>query len=531
MSALNPLFFLVLLIALSLRLPLLKSGMPFVLSPDEANYIPKILYLLKHFLNPHCAAIPGFFLYLNSLVLFLSTGSLNINALITMLDVNPASIYVPLRMISLIFNLGSIVVVFLIGNLFSYMTGIIASSLLSLALIHVMFSHVLSPLSMLIFCLLLSTFFALRAYLKNSLNILKASVIATLLSASAHYIGVIGIVPVLFVMAFKKDFTKLRAFLVLFLIVFIVLNPYAIFYLPFSLAELVKNYLFSYYNHHSGSYLLYLFGFLIPSVGPIAWIASFFLIKYKKDYDSNLLKILFSLPLFYFAILGLLHFTSPGFATVLIPYFCLSAGLVFNSIYNEIPVHWRTGTSTQWFVLIVLFLLTFYIPLKYTFKYNKLIGLSDTRVLATEWIKENTSDQYKIAWDKNSIQMSFHDVYNKKDLLAVVDDKEVLINKQKFSVTAGLLKKKDWLKYFKKKVDYAVINSLDYERVLRQPGSSPEKKYYTRILKLKPQIVFNPYLLEKEKKIRSLLIEDLYMPVDSLWYRERPGPVIKIYKL
>ena len=42
---------------------------------------------------------------------------------------------------------------------------------------------------------------------------------------------------------------------------------------------------------------------------------------------------------------------------------------------------------------------------------------------------------------------------------------------------------------------------------------------------------FNPYLKDLEKDLNSSLIEDLYSPYLTLWERERPGPVIKVYKL
>jgi hypothetical protein len=76
-----------------------------------------------------------------------------------------------------------------------------------------------------------------------------------------------------------------------------------------------------------------------------------------------------------------------------------------------------------------------------------------------------------------------------------------------------------------------VINSLDYERVLRDKNPKLLEKYYKRLLKLKPAITFNPYLRDKETKIRSSLIEELYSPSSQLFDRERTGPLIKIYKL
>lgn len=521
----------VLLVALFVRLQSVKFGLPFALNPDEPNYLSKILYLTKYFLNPGTADIPGFFLYFHSLIIFLTSGTIDRNIILNTLDFSPGSIYAPLRTVSVFFSVGSVVLVFLIGNYFSSLSGLLAATLLAVSLGSVMFSHLFSPFSAVVFFLLLSTLFALKAYRNNNLDYLKSSAIFSSLSFSMHYIGIVAVAPVLFVMALKKDFSKLKSFLSLFLIIFFILNPYSVFYLFIAVFHLLKNYFVSYEFHHSGSYLTYLFSFLIPFIGPVAWISSVFLLKYKKDYDEALLKILFSLPLMCFAILGLFHLTNAGYATALVPYFCLGSGLVISSIYNKASELKSANASVKWFLLIVLFLMTFYIPLKYTLKYNKLVNLSDTRALATEWIKENSSMNYKIAWDKNSVQINFFDPYNIQDLKAVSDDKELLRNRQKFPVTAHLLKDKNWLKYLKKKVDYVVINSLDYEKALRQDSKSPEKKYYAQILKLKPAITFNPYLLEQEKNVRSFLLEDLYMPLDSLWYRERTGPIIKIYKL
>ena len=127
----------------------------------------------------------------------------------------------------------------------------------------------------------------------------------------------------------------------------------------------------------------------------------------------------------------------------------------------------------------------------------------------------------KIIWDKNSIQINWHNPY----------EPESLLDKKRFIITPKLLEKKHWLGYLRKKVDYAVINSLDVETVLRNPENSYKKKYYKEIQKLKPVITFNPYLLEKEKEIRHSLLEDLYIPFNALWQRERAGPLIKVYKL
>ena len=504
--------------------------MPYVLDPHESRYLLNIFYLSKHFLNPGTVSVPSFFLYLNTVIVFFVQGTLNINHLLNNLEVNPASFYLPLRLLSVLFGIGTVIVVYFIGNVFGSLTGILAGGFLAVSFLHVKFSQIFLPFGGMVFFSLLSTFFALKALSSKGSTYLVLSIIFSSLGTGMHYIGFVSIIPIFFVLALNKETYSskhLRFLFLLFFLSFFLTNPYFFFFLFRFILFLVRTYVKSYYYHHSGSYLLYL-NFLISSVGPVVWVCASGLLKYKKDYNSDYLKVLFSLPFLYLGILGVFHATSPGYAMLLVPYFCLAASLVLNSMYSEQA---QSNNTEKQFILLILILFAFYIPLKYTLKYNKLIDLSDTRVLATEWIKKNTTSDFRIAYDKNSIQFSPLDAYRKSDLKSLTSDFEVLLDKQKFSISYKLLKKKNWLKILRKKVDYIVINSFDFERALREPKDSPEKKYYKQILKLKPTITFNPYLLEKEKQVRFYLLEELYSPFETLWQRERAGPLIKIYKL
>ena len=480
------LFFIV--IAFYLRLQGISYGLPYVLNPDESVNLFKILSLTHVFTN--------------------------------VLEANPDSILIPLRFLSVLFGAGSVIVIYFIGMRFSPLTAVIAGGLLSVSMLHVKFSQIFLPFSAMTFFVLLSVFFLL----KENKNIIQ-SAISALLSFLMHPMGIVSIFPLLFVIQQEKSFSKFKPLFTKLAVIALLLKVNCLLHLPSLFVTVPKSYFINYYNYYFSSYCLYAFSFLLMGIGPVAYLGSIWLIKYRKDYDLNLLKILFLLPVLYIGILGFLHLTKSEYAVLIIPYFCISTGLFFNSIYE------RAQTDNKKIIFIFLLLLAFWIPLKYTLKYNKITSLPDTRIIAVEWMKQNTSENIKIAWDKNSIQPNWYDAYEKQELKALTADPEVLVNRQRFPVSLKFLERKNWFKVLKKKVDYVVINSLDYEQVLRRPERNLEKKYYRKFLKLKPFLVFNPYLKDLDKHTKSLLTEDLYSPLLTLWQRERSGPVIKIYKL
>ncbi|MBI3590829.1 MAG: hypothetical protein HY094_05560 [Candidatus Melainabacteria bacterium] len=518
----NLLFFFIIIVSFYLRSRGIYNGLPYALNPDESRNLLGILSTIKHLISFNSFESSPLYFYLNALVVFFTSGTIDINNLLNTLEVNPGAFYVPLRLISILFGVGSVIVLYFIGSIFSLLTGLLASGFLAVSLLHVRFSQIFLPFSVMTFFSLLSVLFILKSYLNKNLNLFSSTVCA-LFSAFTNCIGSLSIIPVLLVQVVKKDFSKFKFLLGSFLLSFLLFNPQLIINFLEFIRYLTTSYINGYYDYRYSSYLLYLFNFLIPGVGPVVWISAFYFFLYRKnDYDLNLLSILFSLPVFYFAVLGLFHLSYSGYAVLLLPYMCLASGMFFNSLSFK---------RDKKFLFIVLLIFAFYIPLKYVFKYNKIISLSDTRVIATDWVNENAHGDVKIVWDKNSIQTKGFAPYDKNSLKNIGVDPDSLVDKQRFYVSLKLLENKDWFRILRKKVDYVIVNSLDAQMILREPGHKLEKKYYKRLLKLKPFITFNPYLLELEKKVDSSIVEDLYSPLQTLWQRERGGPLINIYKL
>ncbi len=524
------LFICVLLVSTYLRFKYISFGLPYLLVPGEIVNMTGILYLSKdipkYLFSSDFFNTSPLFLFLNSILVFFNTGTFNINSLLEKAEFSPEVLYLPLRQLSAVLGIGSIVTVYFIGSIFSPVTAILASAFISVSLLHVKFSQVFLSYSSLCFFSLLSTLFVLKAHKQNNFNFIIPSIIFAFISSCINLCGLVSLIPILIYFFLNKEHAKpyfIKLTISTFLILFIVFNLNIIIPLLSFIKYLIHSYIHGYQISSHNSYLFYTCTLLPIGVGPVVYFANAALLfKYKDEHDMNILKILFSFPLMCLAFFGLFHLTDSGYGVCIVPYLCIGAAIVFASLFKK---------KDSRFLFIFLVLLALWIPLKYTLRHNKMLSLSDTRILATEWIRENTTDSYKVVWGRNSIQPNWHDVYSKNQLIDLGVDKEALVTKQQFIVKNKLLKAKSWFQQLRKKVDYVVVSSLDTEKIFRSQGHSVEKKYYSKFEKLKPIITFNPYYLQKEKQIRLLRLEELYSPLETLWQRERTGPLVEIYKL
>lgn len=498
------LFAIILIIAFSLRASGISIGLPNLLNPEEVSILNNIFY----------SPIFGNCFIAN------------------LLSASPEKLFIFLRNTGLIFGIASLIVFYLIGRSFNVFCALFSCLLLSISFIHVRFSQTFLFYIILLFFSLLSCYLTIQAYEKKSQKALIAATVFASISTLINYTGIANFVSILITASINKSLNKI---LRLFFVTVLILSAFYMFQLPFTLKNILENFTSGYRDYQASSLLLCL-NIIIGSIGPIAIFSALMLPWFKNNFDKTKLKIIYSIPLIYLGLIVTGHFTKQGYILLLVPFICLAASLViylfFNYLFGE--KHALESDNKQIalkYFFIVILLLTTWIPLKYTFRYKKLISLADTRVLATEWVKENTTREFKIAHDKNSIQLNWFDVLDKKFVKDLNLEPDTLDGPQIFNLTQDLLKKKNWHKILKKKVDYVIINSFDYEEVLRKKEQSPMNKFYRKFLISKPIIVFNPYYKDYERRIRKMPFEDLYFPMLTLWERERCGPVIKIYKL
>ena len=525
----NNLFIPILILAISLYLRLsgINFGLPYILEPEESKNLLTAISPLKSLFSFNSLETSVLFNFLSTLIILFSSGTLDINSLTNVIEVNPYSLYFPLRILSTLFALGSILIVYFIGRSFNKTAGIISSGLLSVSFLHVKYSQMFMPFSSLTFCTLLCSYFLVRSVVQEKSNLFFIIAgISAFLSMTFNVFGIVNLVPILFYLKkTNKVYFHSKVLIGIFLLLLLLINPSIVLQAFDFIKYFVVNYITGYYNFPSSSYLLYSYRIPLQGIGPVAYLSVFFLLFKHEQFSSKALAVLFSFPLMFISVLGLLHISKIGYGTVIVPYFCISAGLVLADLFHQ------KKSEANKLIFIILCIFAFWIPLKYSLRYNKIMDLSDTRVIATDWISEKASGDVKITRDKNTIQNNWFYAYDKSRLEKAGIDPDLLVDRSEFLIDSHLLRKKDWFKILKKKVAFVIIDSIDSEKVLRQPDSKLMKKYYSKFSRRKPEIPFNPYLMEYDKKINSSLIEDLYSPFETLWQRERPGPVIKIYKL
>ena len=517
------------LAAIYLRFKGIEYGLPNILNPNEADYLLKPIVFFKnpfrYFLSSESIEMAPIWLFFNGIILFISNLTLDINTLISALEISPETLYMPLRFFSILFSIGSVIVTYFIGLEFSFPVALLSGGLASVSLIGVKFAKEALCVSPIAFFSILSVYFALQAQ-KNTTSLNK-SILAAFISSLIFPIGLISLAPSFYLILNNKEISAYKCLLRNYLIAFLIFNFHLFIHPMALLKKLATDYVNGYFYYHSSASFLHIILFPITGVGALTLFLAACLLFYYRNIKLDLLKLklLFVFPLFAIGIFSLFHLTEVKYFSFLYPYFCLSAALALSFLDEKFHV-----TYNKQFLFIVLVLLTLWLPLKNSLKYNKLISLSDTRQDAVAWIKQNTSENYKISWDKHSLQLNWYDAYNKSLLNLLVQEPEALINRQRYPITKKLIQSKNWIKTLKRKVDYVLINSIDYESALRARNVL-STKYYKKILKLEAEIVFNPYLQDLDKKPRRLLMEELYSPFLTLWQRERCGPVIKVYKL
>jgi len=190
------LFFLVVLLASIIRLWGIWHGYPYSYYPDEAHFVKRALSFGSGDLNPHWFHKPAFYMYLlfceYSLYFFLGKIAgfwSSISQFAVFFIKNPGPFYLIGRFTTVLFSLGSIWVVYRIGERhFRKNTGIIAALLLSLSYGHIAASQDIKADTPAMFFAILSVLFLLN-YVQKEKNrdLIWAAAFAGIGTATKYY--------------------------------------------------------------------------------------------------------------------------------------------------------------------------------------------------------------------------------------------------------------------------------------------------------------------------------------------------------
>jgi hypothetical protein len=205
------------------------------------------------------------------------------------------------------------------------------------------------------------------------------------------------------------------------------------------------------------------------------------------------------------------------YALPLVPFLALFAAeaVVIGSTWAQ------TRRSKPAMVLaVVLLFLAIVQPLSQSIRHDLLLTREDTRTIAKKWIEANIPTGAKIALDWPVFSPPLYGSWSLVPYSDRVYDVTVIGER---GVPRYPL---DW--YREQGFNYVIITSFVYNIQWTRQDSG-RKEYYT-LLDQELELVqtFSPFISDSEPPFVN---DEMYGPAIHLWQRERPGPLIKVYKL
>jgi len=220
--------------------------------------------------------------------------------------------------------------------------------------------------------------------------------------------------------------------------------------------------------------------------------------------------LLLSFPLFYYASMGSTRHYFARYALPLLPF-----GAVFGAEALLVVSAWVRRRRVRWGRRLAMALAIAAIaqPLAWTIRHDVVLTRQDTRTLAKEWIEANIPAGAKIATD--------WPVY------------EPPLSREMYEVnTRGGegLSGRPLAWYREQDFDYLIASSFIYRISLLDKVQDARRRAFYAALDEELELVqqFSPGEGNVEP---PFVFDEVYGPWISLWHRERPGPVLKIYRV
>lgn len=228
--------------------------------------------------------------------------------------------------------------------------------------------------------------------------------------------------------------------------------------------------------------------------------------------------VLLSLPVTMYALMGRQHMHFARFVLPMVPTLLVLGA----SLLEKIPMSLANSKRGAIAGLIIGALAFAAQPLTSSLRTDYLLTQMDTRTSAKQWIEANVVEGAHIAvdWRTNGPPLSTLDL-PRPDSIRSYD-----------VLTVGGTGLSDhpieW--YQQQDFDYLIASSFIYNIPLVHEDRDAERWVFYTSLGDKLELVqeFHPYEGDTEP---PFIFDEIYGPAISLWQRERPGPVIKIYRV
>lgn len=234
---------------------------------------------------------------------------------------------------------------------------------------------------------------------------------------------------------------------------------------------------------------------------------------------DNISILLLSFPLVYYLLMGATRHYFARYTLPLVPFLALFAAEAVVVIAARMKFK---ATRSQWIAMSILISIVVAYPLIASIRHNVVLTREDTRTQAKAWIEANVPEGARIAvdWSIHTPPLS-------------TPERAAPFSDVVFDVTivggAGLSEHSlAW--YESQGYDYLIATSYIYNISLVDTERETLRRAFYASLDQELELVrsFWPNATQTEP---PFIFDEIYGPAMSLWQRERPGPVIRIYRL
>lgn len=235
----------------------------------------------------------------------------------------------------------------------------------------------------------------------------------------------------------------------------------------------------------------------------------------EKDPGSILL---LAFPVFYFVIMGSTRHYFARYTLPLMPFasiFAAEAIVVLGSLFS------RQESRREWIWVALIVLAANLQPLVNSLRSDALIRREDTRTIAKQWIEANLPEGAKIGvdWLYHTPPLQYEGwpiPYSERSYVVSVPSFTGLFADQPAS----------W--YRENGYQYLVASSFLYQVPLLDAEKQLRREQFYAELGNQFSLV-GEFYPNSQQVAPAFVFDEMYGPYASLWERQRPGPVIKIY--
>jgi len=485
-----------------------------LITPDGANlfFSPQAMEdngVLRYFLrerkgyfSPHSFGYPPLYVYIQAFfykIYFLF--GLLIGSFHSIKDVGLTKVFLVGRFVGLLFGMGTVFLVYLIGKrMYSKKVGLLSSLFLSFVFLHILYSKIIKPDIVMSFFIILSFLFIYFIYEKGKLRDYILASIFMGFSVATKYGGIVLIVPLFLAHLFngleKKRrlisiFFDKKVLLLCFFAVsgFFIACPYAISRFPELLVTIkrILDYLTQSKGLRPDGWLFYLTVSLNRGMGLLLELFSFAGIIYGIIHHRKRDILLFSFPLIYFLLVGSFYEYGDRYILYIIPFLAIFAAMFVDAVVSRIS----SSSKKKSFIAFALIIIILIFPVMKITRYLYLLTQKGTLFQAKEWIEQNIPEGSTIALENYCPPVSF----------------------KKYNVyQPGRIGIAPFNWYKSRGYNYIIISSFMYERYLKSESDYRKQNYLN--------------IIENGKLIKEFRSPYFY----GYSYPYNPNPTIKIYE-